>query len=201
MNDSRPDPAEPRASVLDAAIDRAVRRMVQVDPPAGLRRRIEARLTNSSVRRFSNFWRYGSAVTALALLLLAMALQHSGRAPQTVPPSASSEVREHQRVQPAAAPAGDERREASARQVAAGELPRTPPSGGRGRKGHSDVIRMPRIGNVFGAAGSTVAGATVDAPTAAEPGAAPIHISVLTVAPLEIEQIQIPAIAPAERAR
>ena len=40
-----------REARVDRAIDRAVREMMQVDPPPGLRRRVLARLNDSTERR------------------------------------------------------------------------------------------------------------------------------------------------------
>ena len=71
MSESHTDPAGRRRSVLDDAIDRAVRRMVQVDGPPGLRRRVEARITAATLRSSAPWFRYVAAAAAIALLVLA----------------------------------------------------------------------------------------------------------------------------------
>ena len=48
---SRREPAGLPPSPIDLAIDRAVRKMMQVDPPAGLRRRVMARIESPPPRR------------------------------------------------------------------------------------------------------------------------------------------------------
>ena len=69
-NDDSPSGA--RRGSLDVAIDRAVRRMMQVDPPAGLRHRVLARLGPVPSRRAAFFPRFAMAAAALAMLVLAV---------------------------------------------------------------------------------------------------------------------------------
>src|SRR5687767_4107608 len=68
-------------SPLDAAIDRAVRRMMNVDPPAGMRRRVLSRL-DSPVRSSGFFPRFAFAFGALAVIVLAvLVIRRDGPAP------------------------------------------------------------------------------------------------------------------------
>jgi hypothetical protein len=85
---------------FDRAIDRAVREMLDVEPPAGLRQRVLEQLPASrfqlSASRFrlpASGWIFG-AVAAAAVLMLAILLPHStSRVPETttvsVPPVAN----------------------------------------------------------------------------------------------------------------
>jgi hypothetical protein len=74
---------------LDKAIDSAVREMLDVEPPAGLRRRVLEQLADSGLRRpalsplvTSTFrWKILLPVTAAALLILALLL------PRSTPPT------------------------------------------------------------------------------------------------------------------
>ena len=74
---------------LDKAIDGAVREMLDVEPPAGLRRRVLEQLADSGLRRpalsplvTSTFrWKILLPVTAAALLILALLL------PRSTPPT------------------------------------------------------------------------------------------------------------------
>src|SRR3954451_15887389 len=61
-----------RETRIDRAIDRAVREMVQIDPPAGLRRRVLARLNDSTERRGYFLPRYAFAAIAIAVLAVAV---------------------------------------------------------------------------------------------------------------------------------
>src|SRR6185436_11881990 len=70
-NDDSPSGAR-RDSPLDLAIDRAVRRMMHVDPPAGLRRRVLARLGPAPSPRAAFFPRFALAAAALAVVVLAV---------------------------------------------------------------------------------------------------------------------------------
>ena len=76
MSDAREwPPAEPRQSGrLDEAIDRAVRRIVQIDPPAGLRFRVFARLERppSSSPLFLRLAYAGAALALMAAVTLVM---------------------------------------------------------------------------------------------------------------------------------
>ena len=65
---------------FDKAIDRAVREMLDVEPPAGLRRRVLEQIPASGTFR----WKILLPVTAAALLILALLLPRSTpRQPET----------------------------------------------------------------------------------------------------------------------
>ena len=55
---------------LDRAIDRAVRDMMQLDPPPGLRRRVLSRLNQSGERRRHWLPRFAFAAAAAVVVLL-----------------------------------------------------------------------------------------------------------------------------------
>lgn len=68
---------------FDKAIDRAVREMLDVEPPAGLRRRVLTRLPAAGSRLPASGWVLG-AVAAAALVILAIFLARSTpRQPET----------------------------------------------------------------------------------------------------------------------
>jgi hypothetical protein len=58
---------------LDAAIDRAVREMLDVEPPAGLRGRVLDRIENPGSRGWSWTWIAGPLVAAAMVILLVLA--------------------------------------------------------------------------------------------------------------------------------
>src|SRR3990170_4283669 len=69
-----------RPSALDVAIDRAVRRMVQIDPPSGLRRRVLSRLTVPAAPTRARM-RYVAAFATLGMLVLAVGLLNRDNTP------------------------------------------------------------------------------------------------------------------------
>lgn len=74
FKDGRPtaeDGRQPTAGRLDAAIDRAVREMLDVEPPAGLRGRVGERIQRS--RPVSGRWTW-ALVPAMAAIVLAIVL-------------------------------------------------------------------------------------------------------------------------------
>lgn len=179
---------------IDRAIDRAVRDIMSVEPPAGLRRRVLSRLDAPPPRATLLPWCTG-AVGALAAGVLAVLLLRPAPAP-VAPPVVE---------QAAKAPA------ASAPAPAATPTPQSTPgpasvAGAQtARRTMTDTpIRMPRIANVFGTPGAGVAAAAADiegvvfpeTPTAAareETAGTPHPISVpqITIPPLQVERIRV----------
>ena len=92
-------------SPLDRAIDRAVREMMHIDPPPGLRRRVLSRLEPPVARRPLFLPRYVFAAAALAMLIVAaMFMRDPGgsRVGSETPPSKASGT--PPRLQPVPAP-------------------------------------------------------------------------------------------------
>ena len=175
-------------SPLDRAIDRAVREMMHVDPPAGLRRRVLSRLEPSVTRRPLFLPRFVFAVAAIAMLVVvAMLVRDPGSSrvgPETQPSVASST---QPRVQPVPAPGPQPVKDS---RITARSAPIT-----------RERIRMPRVANVFGTGTSRVS-AAADAGSDAvwtgdsgDPkGALPNPVAPLVVAPLMPPAIETPPI-------
>jgi hypothetical protein len=206
MSENQPGLDGSRPSVLDAAIDRAVRQMVQIDPPSGLRRRVLSRLTVPAAPDRARM-RYVVAFATLGVLVLAVGLLVRDKTP------VSTEVRPA-RVQEAGKQQADGIKTAE-RPYSHGPVPdadvrpsrSAPPLRAR-RAPHAEVIPMPEITNVFGPPANTLTGASVSARESDSLGslaetvaARPIEIQVLTIAPLEIEPLRIPEIPAGERRR
>ena len=175
-------------SPLDRAIDRAVRAMMHVDPPPGLRRRVLSRLEPRAAERRLFGLRYAWGAAALVILIVAVMFTRDHRTERAavVPqPSVAANVSPAPR-EPSAAPprAPVERRSPS--QV---PLPRMT----------REAIPIPRIANVFGARTGSVSAAADSGVEAVWPGAenpssvvAPLVIAPLTPAPIETPAIVIP---------
>jgi hypothetical protein len=195
-----------RPSVLDAAIDRAVRQMVQIDPPSGLRRRVLSRLTVPAAPNRARM-PYVAAFATLGILVLAIGLLVRDRTPVSTVVSPAS-VQEAGKQQADSTKTGAPVNQRPPVPDAAARAPRpTPPARGR-RAPHAEAIPMPEITNVFGPPANTLTGASVSARESDSLGsvaetvpANPIEIQLLTIAPLEIEPLRIPEIPAAERRR
>src|SRR3954468_20995491 len=74
-----------REARIDRAIDRAVREMVQIDPPPGLRRRVLSRLNESTGRAGYPSPRYVMAAIAVVFLLISVSLVQDRVEPPTPP--------------------------------------------------------------------------------------------------------------------
>jgi len=171
---------------LDDAIDRAVRTMMNVDPPAGLRRRVLSRL-ETSPGPVPWLPRLALGMAVLAALVVAVLLlrpapaptelvqQAAGRQAAPAPPVATAD--ESQKAKPTVAAPPSAR-------TAVTETP----------------IPMPRVADVFGARNAAVTAANADVeevvfadPGGAEgelPGAPPeIVVPQIVVAPLQLERI------------
>jgi hypothetical protein len=157
-----------REARIDRAIDRAVREMVQIDPPPGLRRRVLSRLNDSTGRRSYLSPRYAFAAMAIAVLAIFFTVMRD-RVEPPVPPKA-----------PDIATMG---RAPSTRwqgyvpgQYSTAPITREP-------------IRMPRVTNVFGNRPGEVSAATIDAIPKA------IAVSPLAIVPLSARPIVLPPLS------
>jgi hypothetical protein len=197
-----------RGTVIDDAIDRAVREMVQVDPPAGLRRRVESRLTAPGVQRGARM-RYLAAAATLGALLLAATLvvRHDSPSQEGIGPASVPAVPPQQAIGTPKAERPAETRPAPLPDSNAQVSRTTPPARGR-RVPHTEAIPMPEITNVFGTAGGMVAGASVSEresdsglpPVDTVPAGA-IEFTVLSIAPLTLEPLRVPPIPDARKRR
>jgi hypothetical protein len=190
------------ASPIDQAIDRAVRKMMQVDPPAGLRRRVMARIESPpSTRRFLGSLRTGAprrsffvpayaiAAAALAIVVLGVVATRNGH----VTPS------------PVNAPATTVAVKARAADSRIAPAPRpdatTPPRSQRivapRRPGfRREPIPMPQVADIFGTRTTAIAAAadpTADAVWTA-PAAPDVEDSLAAPAPLVVPPIAMPPI-------
>lgn len=150
MNNDKSPFGSPGVSPLDRAIDRAVREMMEVDPPAGLSRRVLARINAPAAEGWTFLPRYAAAAAALAMLVLAVIfIPRSPGAPAVVaePPAAVAAGKTIAATPPA--PPSDA--VAAPKTARAGAPPRSAP--------HREPIVMPRISNVFGPRGRQVSAA------------------------------------------
>jgi hypothetical protein len=193
----RESPGVP-ASPIDRAIDRAVRKMMQIDPPAGLRRRVMSRIETPAPRRTIFLPAFAAAAAVLAILVLGIVAARQGRvAPSTVEAPAAAVVEQ--------APAADAP-VARAPAPVTTSSPRTQPVATPRRAGfHREPIPMARVDDIFGTrttaiaaaadptadaiwtgpADSDVGGAAAPAPIVVDPvGVAPIETAPIVIAPL-----------------
>jgi hypothetical protein len=181
-------------SPLDRAIDRAVREMMHVDPPPGLRRRVLSRLEPSATRHPLFLPRYAFATAALAMLILAAVFmrEHGGtRIESDTPRTVASSTASSRIAIPAPGPHAVKDPKVTAHGSSA-PMTREP-------------IPMPRrVADVFGARTSRVSAAadpgsegvwtgdpagSNDVPSNPVP---PLSIAPLTAAPIETPAIVIP---------
>ena len=191
MNNDSPWTASPK-SPLDRAIDRAVRKMMHVDPPPGLRRRVLSRLESRAAERRPFVPRYAWGAAALVILIVAVMFTRDHRTEPVAVVRQPSVVANGPTAlrEPSAAPPQAPPKRTSPSQV---------PSHGVTR----ETIPMPRIANVFGTRTASVSAATESSVEAVWPGAenpaenpsssvAPLVITPLTPAPIETPAIVIP---------
>ena len=167
-----------REARIDRAIDRAVREMMQVDPPQGLRQRVLARLNESDDDRRLHFLPQlaFAAVTMVIVLLSAASMWYRGELPTPPGPPAMATG--------APAPVVDSETVIQQATVRGESVSVAPPI-------TKEPIRMPRVTNVFGTRPHDVSAATVDA------GRREIVAAPLTIVPLSARRIIIePLIVP-----
>jgi hypothetical protein len=179
----------PHESPLDRAIDRAVREMMHVDPPPGLRRRVLSRLRTQGAERRLFVPRYAWGAAALVILVVGiMFTRDVRREPAAVIAQPSVAARESTPRESSAAqsqaPVPAERTKAS---------PVSPP------RITSDPIPMPHIENVFGTRTADVSAAAESGVEAVWPSVdnpsnavAPLVITPLTPTPIDMPEIVIP---------
>ena len=180
----------PHESPLDRAIDRAVRKMMHVDPPPGLRRRVLSRLETHVAQHRLFVPRYAWGAAALLILIVAVMFTQDDRTEPVAlgpPPSVATQESTPPR-EPSAAPP---RAPLPAPRTTASRVP----SPGVTR----ERIPMPRIANVFGTRTAGVSAAAESGVEAVWPGAdnpsnavAPLVITPLTPAPIDTPAIVIP---------
>ncbi|MFL6281331.1 MAG: hypothetical protein ACJ731_14540 [Vicinamibacterales bacterium] len=158
-----------REARIDRAIDRAVREMVQIDPPPGLRRRVLSRLNGSTERR-GYLWpaRYAAAAIAVATLVIVITMM-GARVDAPSPPHAPALAM----LAPAPAIQVD---------------PYAPPEPSRSQITR-ERIRMPRVTNVFGNRPGEVSAAAIDAATQN------IVVPPLSIVPLSARPIVLPPLS------
>ena len=200
---SRREPAGIPASPIDLAIDRAVRKMMQVDPPAGLRRRVMARIESPpSTRRFMDSLRagpprrsffvpaYGFAAAALAIVILGVWVARNNR---VVPSSVEAPTA----IVAEKAPAADTRI-ARAPQPDAGPPPLTERSVARRRPGfRREPIPMPPVADIFGARTDAIAAAADPTGDAVwtTPTTSDVEDNIAAPAPLVVSPVGVTPIA------
>lgn len=178
----------PHESPLDRAIDRAVRKMMHVDPPPGLRRRVLSRLDLHAAERRPFVPRYAWGAVALVILIVAVMFTRDHRIePGAVVPQPSVV---------AARPTPPSDGSAAPTQAPA---PRKSPSQLSSLRITRETIPMPRIADVFGTRSAGVSAASergIEAvwPDANNPSSSvpPLVITPLTPAPIETPAIVIP---------
>jgi hypothetical protein len=178
-------------SKLDFEIDRAVREMLDVEPPAGLRARVLGRL-ESPRRGMSWIWLV-APVAAAAVIILAVLVPWRHAAPPVVtsaPPSIAN-VEPLPIVPPATSPKTPE----SPRTVSI-PVPHTTPSGGRG------IEERLVVATVVAADDATVIDplapiAPITVPAVRTASITPTEIAISPLAP--IAELQIAPLSPPER--
>jgi hypothetical protein len=205
MSDSGTSPERP-APRLDAAIDRAVRRMVQADPRPGLTERVRVQLSGPAVPVIRPLIGQLVLATALVLLVLAGLMRPSSRRGEDVgPPAGREEVASAQRdVRPVEASVITPPVQNDA--APADTTPRPRSATGGSRRPHRETIPMPQIGNVFGGSRDTVSSATIlghenTAGRTTNAPATPIEIEVISIPPLAVEPLRIADIPPPDSGR
>lgn len=175
------------AGRLDTVIDRTVRQMMEIDPPAGLRRRVQNRL--DAPAGGAAWWpRLGFAAATLAALVLAVVYVRPADTPAPAPASLVVD-----------APAVD-RPEAAVATAAKPPAVMPPPPEAARRPRVERLPEPPRMDAVFGTPDARVSATSVeaavpDAPAANETGALPalqpIDIPAISIAPIEIRPLTL----------
>jgi hypothetical protein len=168
-----------RETRIDRAIDRAVREMMQIDPPAGLRRRVLARLSDSKRPQRHAPWAQIVFAIVAAMLVVMAAPRVWYRADQPIPPARPA------LAIGAPAPAVDVASVMSHAPV--GEPVSIPGQVTR------ESIRMPRVGNVFEGVRHEVSAANADnASHTRARQLPPESLTPLTIVPLSARPLVLP---------
>jgi hypothetical protein len=172
---------------MDRAIDRAVRDMVQVDPALGLRRRVLSRLELPQHRTRVPRYAWGTAIVALAAVML-MLVRDRPIEPLTTSPTSTE-------ISAVPAPRSDGTTDVPP-VTSAPPVPRRGTSSGVTR----EAIPMPRVANVFGTPSPGVsaadAGNTQSVRSASDDASQDSAVAVppLVILPLAPAPIEMPAI-------
>ena len=161
-----------REARIDRAIDRAVREMMQVDPPPGLRRRVLARL-DAPERRSYFLPRSAVAVMALVLLIAASISMLRDQVEPPTPPKAPQIA-----IMSGVVPQPVIQAEQTSTEEGPAQVTR-------------QQIRMPRVTNVFGNRSGEVSAATTETGKR-EIVAPPLTIVPLSTRPIVVERLTFP---------
>jgi hypothetical protein len=177
-------------SPLDRAIDRAVREIMQVDPPHGLRRRVLSRIATDGSARKPLVLRFAWVGAALAMVIAAV-IYTSQRS--TERPSVQTEASQSAAIAaPAPAPA------AAPQAVPPSVAPSSSTPRPRPSRTTREAIPMPRVGNVFGAsrgaAAANVPAERVWTPVSSPSGSSTVAVPPLEIRPLSAMPIDMPAL-------
>jgi len=180
-----------REARIDRAIDRAVREMMQVDPPPGLRRRVLARLDDSSKRRDSYLPRYVFAVVALLVVVALSASEMWLRSEAPLPPKAPDISR--LTAPPSRTPNPPNALSGPPANMARSKPIQLPGPSIRSGEMTQQRIRMPHVRNVFGNRPGEVSATTVNSGSR-EIVVPPLTIVPLSARPIAIEPLALPAL-------
>ena len=183
-------------SRLDIAIDRAVRQMMRVDPPAGLRGRVMRRLESPAARTFVPQFAFAGA--ALAAVLIAIVMMRPGApGPSSEPAPRLAAVVPPRPVETAPPPAAPPKDPATTQKAG--------PTGVR----REALPPAPRIAEVFGQRDDRVAAANIASgnelgrrPSPAEifelsPSGTPsLRVTEFPIGALRLIPVRIPATRP-----
>lgn len=172
MNSDNPQFDAPRTAI-DGAIDRAVERMMRIDPPPGLQRRVLARLRAPRTNA-SRLPHLALAVGGVAIVIAAVLLVPRSQ-PRTEPvaPDSPASMLAAREPQPPSVLTPSIAKDAAPRPTTSAAAP---PPRSRGRTKTTDTeIRMPKVANVFGERSAKVSAAGVPGaeqtpPPQAKPG-------------------------------
>ena len=172
-------------SPLDQAIDRAVRDLMSVDPPPGLRRRVMSRLDAGAARRGFGLLQYGLMASACVVLILAAVLMMPrGTGPAQ---TGTNQPAQASKAPPATAPVPDSTTKEQRTQATAARRGASP-------RISSEPIPMPRVANVFGARTGDVSATAEPRAETVWPVPAASDNPPAAVAPLVIAPLEIPAL-------
>ena len=161
-----------REARIDRAIDRAVREMMQLDPPPGLRRRVLARLNESGEgrRRLLPEFTFATAVFVVVFLSATQLWYRSEAPTPPAPPKAAKMIELTTPPPPVTIESGG-------REASAGRITKEP-------------IRMPRVTNVFGTRSDEVSATMINSGKR-EVFAPPLKIVPLSARPIVIAPLVI----------
>jgi hypothetical protein len=175
------------SSPLDEAIDRAVRDLMSVDPPPGLRRRVMSRLDAGASRRGFGLLQYGLMASASVVLILAVVLMLPRRT-GPVQTGTGESARASQAPLATAPVADGAAKEQRPKETASGQSPSS--------RITRERIPLPRVTNVFGARTGDVSATSEPRaetvwPVPEAPESPPAAVAPLVIAPIEIPALVV----------